>query len=82
MQGLLWAVALTKYIRWSIDESSVHLEPQENYVPSYSQNMAVEACALGAVSITLTIVNIICIFIMGIIVLKVQNCHKLLRNKA
>ena len=44
--------------------------------------MAVEACALGAVSITLTIVNIICIFIMGIIVLKVQNCHKLLRNKA
>ena len=37
----------------------------------YSCNMAQEALALGAVSLFLTILNIGCIFLMGIAILKV-----------
>lgn len=71
-------MALIKYVRWSITLDPIHLAIPESYSPSYSNNMATEACVLGAVSVTLSIVNIICIIIMGIIVLKVRI--SLLRN--
>ena len=37
----------------------------------YSCNMATEAAILGIVSLFLTLLNILCIFVMGVIVLKV-----------
>ena len=42
------------------------------YVPVYSCTMANEVAILGAVSLVLTILNIVCIFILGIIVLRVS----------
>jgi len=41
------------------------------YTPIYSCDMAKETALLGLVSLTLTLLNIICIFCMGICVLKV-----------
>jgi hypothetical protein len=41
------------------------------YVKLFSCNFAHELAALGAISLLLTIINIICIFFVGILVLKV-----------
>lgn len=43
-----------------------------NYQFVYSCHMPTEAAVLGTVSLLLTIINIICIFIAGIFVLKVR----------
>lgn len=43
------------------------------YTPSYSENLALEAAYLGIVSFLLTIVNIICIIITGILLLKLKE---------
>ncbi len=43
------------------------------YVPSYSTNLGVEAVALGLISFLLTVINIVCIIITGIIILKVKE---------
>lgn len=70
---MLWAVALTKYIGSLLYEDNDHLlTPPEGFVPAYSDNMAIEALVLGIVSLCLTLVNILCIVLMGIIVLKVR----------
>jgi hypothetical protein len=42
------------------------------YTPIYSENPRIELFVLGAVSLGLTIVNIISIFVAGILVLKVS----------
>ncbi|CAG5136723.1 unnamed protein product, partial [Candidula unifasciata] len=44
-----------------------------DYTHIYSCNMAVESLVLGVISLLLTIVNIICIFFMGILVLKIKE---------
>lgn len=43
------------------------------FIPEYSCDMARESAVLGVVSLLLTILNIICIIIMGIVVLKVST---------
>ncbi|XP_033738239.1 uncharacterized protein LOC117325851 [Pecten maximus] len=43
------------------------------YVPIYSCDMAEEMLYLGLISLLLTILNIICIIIMGILVLKIKE---------
>jgi len=45
-----------------------------NYQFVYSCHMPTEAAVLGAISLILTVLNIICIFIAGIVVLKVCCC--------
>ena len=42
------------------------------YVPVHNCNMAKEAAILGVISLSLTLLNITCIIIMGIVVLKVS----------
>jgi hypothetical protein len=44
----------------------------KSYTHIYSENTRVELLVLGAISLCLTLVNIICIFLAGIIVLKVS----------
>ncbi len=44
------------------------------YEPVYSCYMPHEAAVLGLLSLLLTLINIACIFIMGIIVLRVSEC--------
>ncbi|XP_052256226.1 uncharacterized protein LOC127861613 isoform X2 [Dreissena polymorpha] len=43
------------------------------YVPTYSCNISSDAAILGIVSLGLTVVNIICIMIMGVLVLKIKE---------
>ena len=47
-------------------------DPAKTYTPTYSANPRIELLVLGAVSLCLTLVNIISIFLAGIIVLKVS----------
>jgi hypothetical protein len=47
-------------------------DPAKTYSPLYSDNPRIELLVLGAVSLCLTLVNIISIFLAGIIVLKVS----------
>jgi hypothetical protein len=47
-------------------------DPAKTYTPIYSANPPTELFVLGAVSLCLTLVNIISIFVAGIIVLKVS----------
>ena len=57
------------------EDGGEHLAAADGYIPVYSDNMAIEALALGIVSLCLTFVNIFCIVLMGIIVLKVCLIH-------
>jgi len=54
-------------------------DPAKTYTPIYSSSPPIELFVLGAVSLCLTLVNIISIFVAGIIVLKVSMynnmCH-------
>lgn len=43
-----------------------------SYTQYYSTNHAVELTSLGAISLCLTFVNIICIYVAGILVFKVR----------
>ena len=67
---MLWALSLVKVCL--SESNSAHLEAWEGYTASYSDNFAVEIAILGVVSFTLTILNIVCIFLMGVLVLKVR----------
>jgi hypothetical protein len=51
-------------------------DPATTYTPIYSDNPRVELFVLGAVSLGLTLVNIISIFLAGILVLKVSMYKK------
>lgn len=76
-QGILWAVSLTKYIASCVYyDDTEYLTAPEGYNPIYSNNMAIEALGLGFVSLCLTLVNISCIFLTGLIVLKVCNFNQ------
>uniref|UniRef100_A0A1B0GB96 Uncharacterized protein n=1 Tax=Glossina morsitans morsitans TaxID=37546 RepID=A0A1B0GB96_GLOMM len=51
------------------------LASQHNVVPNsiYSKNQATELAILGSISTCLTICNVICIYLMGILVLKIKE---------
>lgn len=48
------------------------LVPPENYETNYFLEMDKECALLGLVSLTLALVNIICIFLAALVVLKVR----------
>lgn len=49
------------------------LMPPEGYVVNYNDNMAIELFFMGLVSLGLTTVNVVSIFIMAYLVLKVSK---------
>lgn len=51
----------------------VQLKLKDDYKPNYSSNAVYEFFILGCVSMCVTLTNILCIYIMGIIFLKVRN---------
>lgn len=69
LQGLLWAMGLLHLMflddatRWSDVISS----------NTYSDNPALELAVLGTLSLCLTLVNIVCIFLAGVAVYKVMT---------
>uniref|UniRef100_A0A1B0FAS8 DUF389 domain-containing protein n=1 Tax=Glossina morsitans morsitans TaxID=37546 RepID=A0A1B0FAS8_GLOMM len=67
--GLLWSFAVI-YKIYENDESRF-----SNVVPSsiYSKNQATELAILGSISTCLTICNVICVYLMGILVLKIKE---------
>ncbi|XP_075153043.1 uncharacterized protein LOC142226744 [Haematobia irritans] len=67
--GLLWAIALI-YKCYENDESKF---PQVIKTTRFSDNQANELAIMGTISMCLTISNIICIYIMGILVLKLKE---------
>jgi len=71
--GLLWGSALNKQIASSLTGGTACLTAPNNYTPSYSDNMVIEASILGTLSLCLTIINILCIVITGVLVLKIKE---------
>lgn len=69
LKGLLWALAVI-YKFFEKDESR-YTSVVKNTL--YSNNQATELAILGSISMCLTISNIICIYIMGILVLKIKE---------
>ncbi|KAJ8941968.1 hypothetical protein NQ314_010187 [Rhamnusium bicolor] len=68
-KGLLWSLASVYYIKGN-ETTRYHTLTQTNY---YSKNYATELLTLGAVSICLTFVNIVCIYVAGILVFKIKE---------
>jgi hypothetical protein len=50
----------------------MQLEDDTTYTPSYAENPKVELLVLGAVSLCPTFINIVGVFLAGIIILKVS----------
>ncbi|XP_064617183.1 uncharacterized protein LOC135481265 [Liolophura sinensis] len=81
--GVLWAISLISAISppaiifngTVIGEPNMPCPPFRNndYVPVYSCSMAKETILLGLISLLLTILNILCIFFMSIVVLKIKE---------
>ncbi|XP_059488873.1 uncharacterized protein LOC132204399 [Neocloeon triangulifer] len=85
--GLLWALAVVELTKdpnhpqaimlqdkdnataWAIDSATE--SPKIDHL--YSDHKPAELAALGAISLCLTLLNILCIFIAGIIVLKIKE---------
>ncbi|XP_061402829.1 uncharacterized protein LOC133338675 [Musca vetustissima] len=67
--GLLWAIALI-YKCYENDETKF---PQVVKTTQYSENQANELAVLATISMCLTISNILCIYVMGIVVLKLKE---------
>ncbi|KAJ8949753.1 hypothetical protein NQ318_005076 [Aromia moschata] len=66
--GLFWSLASVYYFKGN-ETTRYNLLTQTNY---YSKHCATELFALGAVSICLTFVNIVCIYLAAILVFKVS----------
>lgn len=78
LQGLFWALACIWLIRHDEKIKLPHIKGEpftgnSSFVPFYSNYMPTEFCISGIVSASLTIVNIMCIFITAIIVLKIKE---------
>ncbi|XP_013403877.1 uncharacterized protein LOC106169083 isoform X2 [Lingula anatina] len=82
--GMLWAYAIVSAANppavaseSNITSPDSHLQCppflDNEYEPVYSCWMASEAIVLGTVSLMLTLLNILCIFLMGIAILKVKE---------
>lgn len=67
--GLLWALACI-YKLFERDDSKYTNVIKSN---SYSDNQATELAILGCLSLCLTISNVICVYLMGILVLKIKE---------
>lgn len=70
-QGLFWSLTCL-YIIYDYDIKLYGTLIKSNY---YSDNQAIELAAHGVLSMSLTIVNVICILIMGVLTLKVSLSH-------
>lgn len=68
LQGLLWAMSLVHLIYMDDDTRWTAVVKTS----TYSNNQAVELAVLGVVSLCLTLVNIVCIFLAGVAVYKVS----------
>lgn len=84
--GMLWAFALLTTItppeNVPIHNSSSEVNRGElgclpfldnDYEPVYSCNMAKEMGIMGAISLLLTLINILCIFLVGVFMLKIKE---------
>lgn len=71
MQGLLWA--LTFVYLYHQDDINLYKRVINIDQESYSDDQATELAIYGAISMLLTIVNIICIWVMGILLLKIKE---------
>ncbi|KAJ8979766.1 hypothetical protein NQ317_015243 [Molorchus minor] len=67
--GLLWSLASVYYFKGN-ETTRYHALTQTNY---YSTDYSTELLTLGAVSICLTFVNIICIYLAAILVFKIKE---------
>ncbi|XP_036328116.1 uncharacterized protein LOC118740618 [Rhagoletis pomonella] len=67
--GVLWALALI-YTLFETDNSRFNLIVKSR---TFSDNQATELVILGAISMLVTISNIICVYVMGVLVLKVKE---------
>jgi len=67
--GLLWALACVYKIFENDDSLYVAVVKSRDY----SKNQATELAILGSISMCLTLSNILCIYVMGIIVLKIKQ---------
>lgn len=69
-QGLMWSLSLGAMTNSNF---VVQLKLKDDYKPNYSANAVYEFGILGCVSMCVTLTNILCIYIMGIIFLKVRK---------
>ncbi|XP_018572228.1 uncharacterized protein LOC108911715 [Anoplophora glabripennis] len=76
--GLLWSLASVYYVKGN-ETTRYHRLTQTNY---YSRNYATELFALGAVSICLTFINIVCIYAAAILVFKIKEVAPMSRDHA
>ncbi|PSN37429.1 hypothetical protein C0J52_19036 [Blattella germanica] len=71
--GLLWALSFNEWVRpghLQLVDSNLDPSAEAKYTSVYSDEPSIELAVLGVTSLGLTFVNIICIFIAGILVLK------------
>lgn len=76
LQGLFWALACNYMLYDNIKLPHIKGEPftgNSSYVPIYTNYMPTEFLINGIVSGLLTVVNVMCIFITAIIVLKIKE---------
>lgn len=76
LQGIYWALACIWLAYDDIKIPHVKGEPfagNSSYVPFYTDYMPVEFFVNGIVSASLTLINVICIFITATIVLKIKE---------
>lgn len=76
IQGIYWALACIIQIYPDAKIPHIKGEPytgNSSYEPLYTKNMPVEFMINGIVSGSLTLVNVICIFITAIITLKIKE---------
>ena len=80
--GLYWAVSLVQFVGSSYGYSAYHGYHDFNeelnitivgYKPRYSDDLSLESFLLGLVSLTLTLINILCIIITGVLILKLKE---------
>ncbi|XP_044572263.1 uncharacterized protein LOC6496916 isoform X3 [Drosophila ananassae] len=75
--GLLWAVACI----YKFFESDDTLYRDVVKTRKYSDNQATELAVLGTISMCLTISNVLCVYLMGILVLKIKEIAPVIGRK-
>ena len=68
--GLFWSLSLMLTVT---DQPLFHNTDNSSYIPNYSNNPVIESFFLGLVSLTLTLLNIICIIVTGILILRLKE---------
>ncbi|KAH8341283.1 hypothetical protein KR059_001754 [Drosophila kikkawai] len=75
--GLLWAVAcIYKFFE---NDDSLYVDVIKSR--RYSDNQAKELAVLGSISMCLTLSNVLCVYLMGILVLKVKEIAPVIGRK-